>query len=90
MRWIERWSDIDGDRAYIVMAKLPNGDLYQPQILTGWQVKRLMEGVYSATEFFPPNPSESVIGQMRRASGQIRYWTDEVVRLSKLLSTVTA
>ncbi len=28
--------------------------------------------------------------QMRHATGQIRYWTDEVVRLSKLLTQVTA
>jgi hypothetical protein len=31
-----------------------------------------------------------ICGQMRRATDQIRYWADEVVRLSKLLTQVTA
>ncbi len=56
MRWIKRWSSIEGDKTYLVMARFP-GDglrLYHPQILTGWQVKRLIEGVYLATEFTPP------------------------------------
>jgi hypothetical protein len=54
MRWIKQWSSIEGDKTYLVMALLPSMELYQPQILTGWQVKRLMEGVYLATEFIPP------------------------------------
>lgn len=56
--WIKTWSLIDPDKQYLVLAAAIASDgreyFSHPQLLDGWQVKRLMEGVYVAAEFALP------------------------------------
>jgi len=66
MKWIKTWAKIDENTTYLVMAVPPKWwtkrvyqpQILQPQILQGWQVTRLIEGLYVATEFFPPKTIE--------------------------------
>ncbi len=53
MNWITDWNEIHESATYITCAvgvSRTDGSfyLYEPQLLLGWQVKRLMEKVYAA------------------------------------------
>ena len=74
--WITDWSDIGDDTAYLVQPvnARPGGTLYlgaPPQVIRGWQVKRLTRGCYAALEVPDPEPAlRRLVEERRRAIGQ--------------------
>lgn len=54
MNWITDWSEISENERYIVCSIAAKADdlhtlyLYKPEIMLGWQVKRLMAKCYAA------------------------------------------
>jgi len=58
MDWIKTWYLIDDANTYLTLAwsKSDEGKEWfsRPQILSGWQVKRLFEGAYIAAELHRP------------------------------------
>ena len=58
--WIKSWSLLKHNQQYLVLVIQSRARddmhlfLYAPQILLGWQIVGLKEGLYIATEFHPP------------------------------------
>ncbi len=69
--WVIDWSDIGEDTCYLVrpVHARPDGALYlgsPPQVIFGWQVKRLMEGCYAAMEIPDPEPALRRLRERKR------------------------